>query len=71
MASQIQWMNNQQPFTGTVFPQIIAGAIISLFALKGGDYSREGNNLREAIMPMYFKYYSLEVVPQIFVLFSN
>ena len=48
-----QRMNNQQPFTSTVFPQIIAG----------GDYSREGGNSREAITPMYFKYCSLEVVP--------
>ena len=30
------------------------GAIISFFAQKGGDYSREGD---------YFKYCSLEVVP--------
>ena len=58
-------MNNQQPFTGIVFPQIIAGGGGGLFLFshkKGGDYLREGDNLREAIVPVYFKYCSLEVV---------
>ena len=34
----------------TVFPRIIAGAIISIFAPKGGDYSMEGDYSREAII---------------------
>ena len=33
----------------TVFPRMIAGAIISFFAPKGGDYSREGDYFTEAI----------------------
>ena len=34
----------------TVFPQVIAGAIISILALKGVDYSRERDYSREAII---------------------
>ena len=34
----------------TVFPRIIAGAITSIFAPKGGDYSRESDYSREAII---------------------
>ena len=34
----------------TVFPRIIAGAIISFFAPKGGDRFREGDYSREAII---------------------
>ena len=34
----------------TLFPRIIAGGIISLFAQKGGNFSREGDFLREAII---------------------
>ena len=36
---------------------------------KGADYLREGDNLREAIMPMYFKYCSLEVALNILFYF--
>ena len=46
-------MNNQQPFTGTVFPQIIAGGDYIFFAQKRGDYLREGDNLREANIVCY------------------
>ena len=34
----------------TVFPRIMAGAIISFFAPKGGDRLREGDYSREAII---------------------
>ena len=33
-----------------VFPRIIARAIISFFAPKGGDYLKEGNYSRETII---------------------
>ena len=47
----------------------MSGAIISFFAHKGGDYSREGDHLREAIIsniaywkscPKYFVYYAIK-----------
>ena len=48
---------------------LLSGAIISFFAHKGGDYSREGDYLREAIIsnvaywkssPKYFVYYAIK-----------
>ena len=54
--------SNDSP-SDTVFPRIIAGAIISIFTPKGGDYLREGDYSRGAIIsnishksscPMYF-----------------
>ena len=58
------WSGNQhqqqQQRPGTVFPRIIARAIIFFFSSKGGDYSREGDYLREG---NYFKHCSQEVAP--------
>ena len=34
----------------TVFPRVTAGAIISIFAPRGGDNSREGDYSRETII---------------------
>ena len=54
--------SNDSP-SDTVFPRIIAGAIISIFTPKGDDYSREGDYSRGAIIsnisqrrscPIYF-----------------
>ena len=48
---------------------LLSGAIISFFAHKGSDYSREGDYLREAIIsniaywkssPKYFVYYAIK-----------
>ena len=36
--------NVERHILDTLFPRIIAGAIISFFASKGGGYSREANN---------------------------
>ena len=50
------WINyfRNENWNYRISPSNIAGAIISFFAQKGGDYSREGD---------YFQYCFLEVVP--------
>ena len=36
------YLGNSFHYSDTVFPRIKAGVIISFFAQKGGDYSRDG-----------------------------
>ena len=53
VASSTKMFRSQLHFSiscraSTVFPRIIAAAIISFFAPKGGDYSWEGDYSREA-----------------------